>query len=210
MCCLLLRIDLWSWSNAERWPWEASSVNTSSAHCCDIAGLWIYPASEKMKKGEVAKNGALKNTKAATLQVTLVLKKCSVYTEIVGKVVTPCSVQIVLQSHLLCHNFNLLWGYHKNQVFTGITEQLSSEACPSSALIDIQRCLTLSIRVPYTSLLPSKPLVLLSRSTFTSWLTCWWVRGWKRCAIFKNELCSTFKSEKKNPLLSIVQNPVLQ
>ena len=117
---------------------------------------------------------------------------------------------IFLQRHLLCHDCSLLQGYHKNRAFTRITEQLSSEACQSSAFIDIQRCLTLSIRVPHTSLLPSKPPVLLSCSTFSSWLTCWRVRGGQCCVIFENELCSAFKLEKEMPLLLIVQNPVLQ
>lgn len=118
--------------------------------------------------------------------------------------------KILLQGHLLCHDSSLLQGYHKNQAFTRITEQLSCEAYQSSALIDIQRCLTLSIGVPHTSLLPSKPPVLLSCSIFTSWLMCWQIRGGQCCVIFENELCSTLKSEKEMPLLLIVQNPVLQ
>lgn len=52
--------------------------------------------------------------------------------------------------------------------------------------------------------------VLLTSSTFASWHTCWWVRGGQYCVVSGNELCPTFPSRKETPLLSVVQNPVLQ
>lgn len=100
-----------------------------------------------------------------------------------------------------CAMSSLLQGYRRNRAVTRITEQLSSEACQSSAFINIQKCLTLSIGVPCTSLLPSKPPVLLSCSTFTSWLTCWWLRVGQCCVIFWEGIVFRFRVKERNATL---------
>lgn len=60
--------------------------------------LWIYRASKKLKKGELAKSGSLKVSKIeneiyGTADYFSPTNPC-VYTEIVRRVVAPCSVQI--------------------------------------------------------------------------------------------------------------------